>query len=47
MKSVEYEQLVIEKVDFDSEFSIEVDEKSPFGPAYEQPRYHYNAKFVK
>lgn len=47
MKSVEYEQLVVEKVDFDSEFSIEVDEKDPFGPAYEQPRYHYNAKFVK
>lgn len=46
-KTVEYEQLVVEKVDFDSEFSIEVDEKDPFGPAYEQPRYHYNAKFVK
>ena len=47
MKSVEYEQLVVEKVEFESECSIEVDEKDPFGPAYEQPRYHYNAKFVK
>ena len=47
MQSVEYEQLVIEKVDFDSEFSIDVDENDPFGPAYEQSRYSYNGKFIE
>ena len=46
-EAVDYIQTVIETIEYEKEFSIDIDSRNPFGPVYEQPRYYYSAKFTK
>lgn len=46
-EAIDYMQTVIEKIEYNTVFALNIDERNPFGPEYAQPRYHYNAKFVK
>lgn len=43
----EYVETVVETIDYDNLITINIDSRHPFGPAYAQPRYHYNIKFIK
>ena len=46
-EAIDYIQTLIEKIEYDTLFEIDIDERNPFGPEYAQARYHYNAKFTK
>ena len=46
-EKIDYTQTVIEKVEYNKEFGLNINEKDPFGPIYEQPRYNYTGKFIK
>lgn len=43
----EYVETVVETIDYDNLITVNIDSRDPFGPAYVQPRYHYNIKFIK
>jgi hypothetical protein len=43
----EYVETVVETIEYDNLITINIDSRHPFGPAYDQPRYHYNIKFIK